>query len=137
LTYCAAGQNSAALCLVHAEGEMHRCSFLKDFLKCQGCYLTAQINYNILHFCSHFDPKSTKCAQRDSSRRNCRENWGVGVEDPQRSLPTPNILWFCELQRAVVFQLAQAGLSPSASAERMCFCAKVLNQHRPKPEEKQ
>jgi len=22
--------------------------------------------------------------------------WGVGQDDPQRSLPTPNILWFCD-----------------------------------------
>ena len=34
----------------------------------------------------------------------CRWPWlgrGVGLDDPQRSLPTPTILWFCEVAVAV------------------------------------
>ena len=30
---------------------------------------------------------------------------GVGPDDPQRSLPTPNILWFCEI-RTVTFNIS-------------------------------
>jgi len=27
---------------------------------------------------------------------------GVGLDDPQRSLPTPNILWFCVIKKALL-----------------------------------
>ena len=53
---------------------------------------------------------------------------GVGLDDPQRSLPTPNILWFCEaVNTSWPLQQRSAGLETA----RLCCAAGCWNPAGP------
>jgi len=45
---------------------------------------------------------------------------GVGLDDPQRSLPTPNVLWFCE--RVVQAAQGGGGVPIPGGTQKMCRC---------------
>ena len=61
---------------------------------------------------------------RPAWTRSCAACWRwpcfgrrVGLDDPQRSLPTPTILWFCEAQAGYPWHSSVAHLSPPISGD--------------------
>jgi len=54
-------------------------------------------------------------------------SWGVGLDGPQRSLPTPNILWFCEQMCFSLF-LEPMLLSADSSGQLQITCVASLTK---------
>jgi len=71
------------------------CSFIfplsNSFQDFSRCYCV--ISGYLIRIGVRFPAWTRSCAA--CCRRPCFSR-GVGLDDPQRSLPTPNILWFCD-----------------------------------------
>ena len=68
--------------------------------------------------------ESCSCPCMDAETRQCQIQPGlcfgrrVGLDDPQRSLPTPTILWFCD---SVILWLARMPFPPQRSARTVAI----------------